>query len=105
MSIATQQPHRGTYTTEPGGLLPPFVRRYDNSLGATMKQQYIRAELHRRAMEQEENQEFRNEIVNDRYREEDSRLGRAILWGTFFNAVIVGIVALIMTMLGIRIPW
>lgn len=93
------------YTVNPGELLPEFVRRYDQSLGETMKQQFIRAELHRRAMEQEETQLFRNEIVMDRHRDEDKILGKGILFGIFFSGILIGGIALLLTWMGVPVPW
>lgn len=105
MQFAIQPLPNGSYTTEPGELLPPFARPYDRSLGATPKQQFIRAELHRRAMEQEEQEEFRKEIIHDRFREMDRHFGRAIIWGMLFNAILVGVIALILALLGVHAPW
>lgn len=105
MPIALEPSQSYRYTIEPGELLPQFVRRYDDSLGATTKQQFIRAELHRREMEQQETQLFRNEIVMDRYREEDRSLGRGILWGMLFAGILIGGIALLLTWLGVPVPW
>lgn len=105
MAIALKPPPTHPYSIEPGELLPPSIRRYDESLGATSKQQIICSELHRRKIEQQETQEFRNWIILERHHEEENRLYRGILWGILFTAVAVSTIALLLTLAGVYVPW